>query len=468
MISIRLPRVRMLVGLVLSAALITGCASFSKDGGFGSVAEIAQSRLGKDAEIVRNDKDENALNSRIESMLRQPLSVDDAVQISVLNNRSLQATFANLGIAEADLVQAGRLQNPSFDFKHSQGGTDVTIERTFTFNLIQLVAAPLTTRIEGRRFEQTKLMVANAVLKLALDTRSAYFEAVATGQEAEYARQVNASAAAGAELAARMAHAGNWSQLDLLREQAYYAEATASVGRAARSATTACEKLARLMGLWGKNLAFQLSDHLPDLPATPLEIHDAEQIAMRDRLDIQAQKLRVQETASSLDLGKMTRFINVLDVGYVSNSATGYPREQGYDIKVEVPLFDWGTSRLAGAEATYMQSVNLLAQTAINARSEARESYLSYRTSFDLATHYRDNVVPLRKKISDETLLRYNGMLVSVFELLADSREQAAAVNGYIGALKDFWLAETSLEAALGGHLPNPPETAHSSKGDRP
>jgi outer membrane protein TolC len=103
-----------------------------------------------------------------------------------------------------------------------------------------------------------------------------------------------------------------------------------------------------------------------------------------------------------------------------------------------------------------MQSASKLAQTAVDARSEVRESYVAYVTNYDIARHYRDEVVPLRKTISDEMLLRYNGMLASAFDLLADSREQVNAVNGYIDALKDYWLAETDLQLALGGRLLRP------------
>ena len=98
-----------------------------------------------------------------------------------------------------------------------------------------------------------------------------------------------------------------------------------------------------------------------------------------------------------------------------------------------------------------MQAVNRLAETAINARSEVRAGYSAYLIHYELAKHYRDEVVPLRKRISDENLLRYNGMLISVFELLADAREQILGVNGYIEALKDFWVADTDMQTALGG-----------------
>lgn len=437
--------------------LATGCSTMAPDGGFGSVSELGKSRLGMDARMVRSDTDQRALDATISDKLTKALSADDAVQIALLNNRSLQATYLNVGIAQADLVQAGRLRNPSFTFQRTSAGGDVAIERTLTFSLVSLLTAPLAKRIEGRRFEEARLSVANQMLAVAGQTRRAHIEAVAAVQGLDYARQVNRSAQASFELTGRMAQVGNSSQLDLAREQAFYAETTAAVGRAVQRTVATREKLTRLMGLWGKNTAFMLPSRLPDLPAAPAVRDDVEQIAMRDRLDIQAARIEAAQTAASLGLAKTTRFINVLDLGYVSNSDAGKPSARGYAISLELPLFDWGTSRVARAEAVYMQSVHKVAQAAIDARSEARESYLGYRNAYDLAQHYRDEVIPLRKKVSDETLLRYNGMLVSVFELLADSREQAAAVNSYIDALKEFWLAQAEMEAALGGRLQEAP-----------
>jgi outer membrane protein TolC len=439
------------------ALLLGGCASLSGDGGFSAAAGVSEQRTGMSASVAgrlpRNEDDARALAAVIDKKLGQPLTSDDAVQIALLNNRGLQASYWSLGIAEADLVQAGRLQNPVLDFKRSHGGGDVTIERTLTFNLLSVLTAPMAGRIEGRRFEQTKLLVSNEALKVAADTRRAWVEAVAASQTADYAQQVEASAQASAELAERMRRAGNWSVLDLAREQAYHAQTLADVTHARKAAVASREKLTRLLGLSGPQAAYNLPDHLPDLPEAPRELADVEQIAINERLDIRAAKLDTEHTASSLGLSKTTRFINVLDLGAVRNDEGGV-KTRGYELTLEIPLFDWGSTRVARAEATYMQSVNLLAQAAVNARSEARESYADYRASYDLARHYRDQILPLRKQISDQTLLRYNGMLLSVFELLADAREQANAVSGYIAALKDYWSAQANLEAALGGRLP--------------
>ena len=443
-----------------AAMLLSGCASLSGDGGFGGVARISQERLGPAASemrLLRNDDDARALQALIAHKLESTLTVDDAVQIALLNNRALQATYWSLGLAEADLVQAGRLQNPVLDFKRTREGGEVGIERTLTFNLLNVLTAPLASRLEARRYEATKLMVAGEALKVAADTRRAWVEAVAAAQSADYAKQIQDSAAASAELAERMRKAGNWSQLDLAREQAYHAQAVADAGRAAIAVVAAREKLARLLGLSGEQATHQLVERLPDhLPELPLEartLADVEQTALRERLDIQAATLETQHTADALGLTRSTRFINVLDLGAVRNSSGGRSAP-GYELTLEVPLFDWGDARVARAEASYMQSVHRLSAVATDARSEARERYAAYRATYELARHYHDEVIPVRKQISDQTLLRYNGMLMSVFELLADAREQAVAVNGYIGAVKDFWLAEADLEAALGGRLP--------------
>ena len=154
--------------------------------------------------------------------------------------------------------------------------------------------------------------------------------------------------------------------------------------------------------------------------------------------------------------------VNVLHVGYANVSETGEERKDGYEIEVELPLFDFGSTRVARAEATYMQAMHRAAQTAIDARSEVRQSYSAYRTAYDLAKHYRDEVVPLRKRISEENLLRYNGMLIGVFELLADSRDQVASVSASVEALRDYWVAETNLQTAMTTGSPGSAESPQS------
>jgi outer membrane protein TolC len=441
------------IACAVATLLLGGCASFSPDGGFDTVTNVTRERLGTETRIARNETDIAALAETIAPLLKPALSVDRAVQVALLNNRGLQATYQRLGLAEADLVQAGRLQNPRFGFKRTHQGSDVLIDRSLTINLVNLLTAPLATRIESRRFEQTRLQVADAALSVAAETRRAYYDALGAVQQRTYAQQVSDAAEAGAELGVRMAKVGNWSTLDMARERSLHVDAVTQLALADREVLASREKLVRLLGL-DRADAFTLPDRLPDLPATAIDLKQVDQIALRERLDIQAGKLHLQATAASLNLTRSTRFVNALEIGGNRKTASGQTPETGYELSLEIPLFDWGTARVARAESTYMQGVHQLAETAIMAGSQARESYGNYRVSYQLARHYRDEVMPLRKRISDETMVRYNGMLVSVFELLADSREQASAAHDYIGALKHFWIADSDLQAALGGRLP--------------
>lgn len=447
-----------------TALLLAGCASTDPVAALRSSAEEARVRTGVEPRLLRSDDDRRALDAEIDALLKEPLGMDAAVRIAVLNNPGLQASYWDAGIAQADLVQASRLRNPSFGFSRMDGGGSREIERGVSLDLAGLLTMPLRQRMAARRHEEATLQVAAAIERHAIATRRAWIEAVAAGQALDYARQVAAAADASSELMERMTLAGNASALDLARESAFHAEAGAAVLRAGRARDAAREHLTRQLGLWGAQAGYTLPERLPDLPAQPVELTGIERLALERRLDVRAARAAAAGTAADLGLTRTTRMVNVLDLGYASKSETGEARSEGYEVSLELPLFDWGSARVARAEAVYMQAVSRVAASAVNARSEARAGYLGYRASHDVARHYRDYVIPLRKRISDETLLRYNGMLASPFELLADAREQAAAVHAAIEALKDFWLAEADLEAALGGRLP--PATTHAHAHD--
>ncbi|WP_070266699.1 TolC family protein [Duganella sp. HH101] len=439
----------------LSAMLLAGCASLSSDGGLADVSRLTQERIGQPASLSR-DADNS---QQVGTLLAQPLTPETAVQIALLNSPALKASLAELGVTEAEFVQSGRMRNPSLGFGRIRGGGETEIDRSVTFDIAGLLTLPARSRIEGRRFEQAKLQAAAQAVQLAADTRRAYFTAVAAAQSAAFAEQVRVAADASSELAEKMAKVGNWSKLDQARERAFYQDALTQLARSRHEATASREQLIRLLGLWGEQQNFTLPDRLPDLPPQPREMNDAEAQALTQRLDMQAARRDTEATAEALGLTKATGFINVFDAGYANKSSTGKPRENGYQVSFELPIFDWGSAKVARAQAQYMQSVHRTTDTAVRARSEVREAYSSYRTTYDIARHYRDEVVPLRKKISDEVLLRYNGMLASVFELLADSREQLNSVNTAIETQRDFWIAETRLHTAVNGGSANETRT---------
>lgn len=444
-----------LTAVAMAGLVLTGCASFSQDGGFDSVDKLTKDRIGQSPSYQRSADQADSAAARVAELLKQPLTADAAVEVALLNNKELQASYSDLGIAEADLVRAGRLSNPSFTFGRLSGNGVVEIDRAVVFNVLGLLTMPLAKQVEQRRFEQAQLQAAYESVGTAADARKAFFEAVAAQQLVGYFAQVKAAADVSNDLAKRMVLAGNFSKLAQMREQSFYSDAVTNLAKAQHQAVAAREALVRALGLSGSQLDVKLPDRLPDLPGAPAEPKNAEQTAMDRRLDVLMAKRSTEATAKSFGLSKATRFVNVLHVGYQNKSATGEALSQGYEIELELPLFDFGSARVARAESTYMQSMNRTAAVAIKARSEVRESYSAYRTSYDVAKHFRDEVVPLRKRISEENLLRYNGMLASVFDLLSDSKDQVTGVVGAVEALRDFWVAETNLQTAVTGRSPS-------------
>jgi outer membrane protein TolC len=436
---------------LLTVAVLAGCASVEPGSALGSVQSLTKMHTGQSLAANRSNDDLARTAGKVDELLRQPLSIDAAVQIALLNNRGLQARLQQLGITEAEVSQASRLPNPGFSFGRMTKGDEIELERGLHFNIARLLTLPLVSRLEERRLQSVQREVAMDVLSLAADTRKAWVQAVAADESLRYMRQVQEAAEASAELARRMQQAGNFNALMRLREQGFYADAALGLARAEQAQRASRERLTRLLGLWGEQLNFKLPERLPDLPDAPRDQPDIERQAMAQRLDVQAARLAAEQTAKNLQLTRVTRFVSVFELGLVRNTSNEGPRQTGWEVGLELPLFDWGGARTAKAEGIYMQSLHQAAATAINARSEVREAYGNYRASYDIARHHRDEIVPLKKRISDEQLLRYNGMLIGVFELLADARSQIGSVNASIEALRDFWLAKADLDMALIG-----------------
>jgi outer membrane protein TolC len=443
--------------MTLAALGLGGCAGFSKDGGFDAVADASRAHLGKEVKWPRSAQTQAEVDAQVTALLAHPLSVEDAVQVALLNNPLLQAAFQELGISEAELVQAGRLPNPRFDLRHASAAGQYDIEETLSFNVLALLTMPYAHDIEKRRFAQTQNLGVLRVAQLAKDTREAFYAAVAARESIDYLQQVGIAAETGAELARRMVSAGNWNRLDQAREQSFSTDAVQSLTRARLTEVSAREKLMVLLSLPARQPgqpALQLADSLPELPVSVDSLPDVERAVLQERLDLQLMRMHIDELSKSLGLTKSTRLVNVLDIGAtrVRQGSREEPYERGYTVTLEVPIFDSGAARVKKSEAIYRQAVNRFAQAALEARSQIRLAYAGYRAAFDLAQRQRDEVLPLRRAIAQQNLLRYNASLISIFELLSDAREQVSSVDGYIQSVRDFWIAKSRLDAALLGN----------------
>ena len=446
-------RVAALVALALA---LGGCAGTIADKGFAEVSALTEPHLGAAPTWVRTEADTEAARAALEKLLEPPLGPESAVRVALIANPGLQAALAELGIAAADLAEASRPPNPGFTFSRISGGGVVETERAVGLDVLGLLTRPFAYRIAERRFDMAKLRAASDILAAASEARRAWVRAVAAAEIARYTGEVSEAAAAQLDLARRMRAVGNLPLLDYAREQAFSAETSAALARARLAAAVEREQLLRALGLGGHATPLRLPERLSDLPPEARADEGLVATALAERLDVRMARAEVDGLARSLGLARTTRFVNVLEASYLSASTTGERTRTGYEIVLEVPLFDFGDVRVARAESVYMQGVHRLSEIALDAQAQTRAAYAGYRASYEIARRYRDEILPLRRQISEEVLLRYNGMLASVFELLADARDQIAAVIAAIEARRDFFLAEADLDAALIAGAANP------------
>jgi outer membrane protein TolC len=446
---------RTAIGLLLLAMLLGGCSAFSPDAGMSAVAEITAGTIKKDVVAIRSVEVGEQVNLQVAQLLRQSLTVDAAVQVALLNNRGLQAAYNELALAEADLVGQSLPPNPGFSLSRIAGDGGYEIERQVVGDILALATLPSRSEIARQRFREAQLRAALETLRLAADVRRAYYQAVGINELIGLLTDTKATAGTIAQLAERLGQTGSLNKLDQAREQVFYAEITADLATARQQATSARERLARLLGLWDGQLDFKLPKMLPALPRSPKALPNIEVGAVSHRIDLQMARIELDALAKALNVTEATRFVTLLDLAGIDRKTKDPEsapfRERGFDIQFQVPIFDGGEVRVRQASETYNSAFNRLTEKAINVRSEARDAYRVYRSTYEIAGHYQREVVPLRNIISDEAQLRYSGMQIDVFALLAEAKLRIAAQRASIEAKRDFWLAQSELQTAVNG-----------------
>lgn len=464
---------------VVLGLLAAGCAKFTEDGGMAPVTDSVRKEIGRDAVKLSSPEDMRRARERVQTLLAEPLTEDTAVQIALLNNRGLQAAYNDLGISEAEYVQTSLPPNPALTLGRTFGSPGNFAEIGFQLvgNLLAVATLPRRTEIARREFEEARYRAVATTLSLTIDVRRAYVRAIAAQQRLALLEQARQTADASAQMMKQLGETGAANKLDQARVSAFYADLSAQVAQARLHVAGTREALNRMLGLWGSDLAYKLPPRLPALPAAADMLADVEVEAMRRRIDLIILRYEIVTLAKSVGFVNATRYMSFLELGLgyrnesETNAAGERPTAYRYDLElaVVIPIFDTGEARVTAARETYMRAVNRLVERSVNARSEARIGYTTYRATYDIARYYQTRILPLRRQISAEVLLRYNGMLVDVFELLIEERERIAANVASLDALRDYHLAVADLQAALivGGTVPPsgvinttpPPET---------
>jgi cobalt-zinc-cadmium efflux system outer membrane protein len=446
--------------LVLGLAALYGCASVDTRARLPEVQEQVAARLDQKVSWNQNREEDRQAEALVRKLLEDELTAEEAVQIALINNRGLQATYERLGIAQADLVQAGLLDNPVLGLQYLWGDEGNLLEATVMQEFLNLFTLSARKKIGAAAARQATLEVAREVTEVAAQVREAYYTALADAQALELYGEVTLAAEAAAELSARQYQAGTLALRNQRLEQAFYAQAVLEAAHAEAQIAADRERLDRLLGLYADLTQWRLPRRLPPLPPALPSLQDIEHAAIAQRLDLAAADAQVEALARVAGLTRSTRWLSVFGIGITYKHEPDGEKLYGADVELTLPLFDQGQARIARAQGELREAERRLEQLAIDIRSEARTGRVRLQASYDAAKHYRDALMPLQRTIVDETLKFYNGMLVGVYDLLLARQAQVQTAREYIGATKEFWLAWAELERAAGGRIALPAATA--------
>jgi cobalt-zinc-cadmium efflux system outer membrane protein len=450
-------RANTLVALGAIYALTSGVgAAQQKHDAFQGVQQFVKERTGKSVRLEEDQAACEQVLQEIHEILRKPLTIGNAVQIALLNNQSLQATFQEIGLSAADLLEAATIPNPKIDLSvrfPNKPPSATYIDYSTVIDFLSIVMIPLKKRVAKDQLESVALRVADDTLELVSQVKTAFYSVQASEQLLKQFKLILDTNAASLDLSQRQYEAGNISELALARQQAAYSASRLDVATTEAEIRQNREKLTRLLGLWGRETDWHIAGELPEVPASDLPMSGLERLAMSQRLDLQAEYLSVASQAKNLGLTKSFRLLGALDFGLEIERETDTQIRTGPTFAIELPVFNQGQARIARGEAALRQAQDKFEALAIDVRSEIRELRDELANKRQIARFYKDELLPDQRRILSESLMYYNAMEVSDFELFTTKADEARTEREYIEAVRDYWITRAELERAVGGSL---------------
>lgn len=444
---------RRIVVLALAAGCATSPAKARRE-----AAELAAARIDRRVAWDQGTDADREVERRVQELLSGELTADAAVEIALVRNPTLLADLENLGIAQADLVGAGLLDNihigggPRFPLS---GAPTPAYEFDAAFFFIRALVIPLRKKVAKAQLREAVLIIAHEVIELDTRVREAVFDAIAAERVLELRQGIAELAEAAAELARRQTatgSAGTMNELERSEIEAAEAEARTALQLAHVDVVEAREHLVRELGIFGDDVALKLPKMLPKLPEREPELAQLERIAMRQRFDLQAQRAELDAITHAVKLARRNPFI-AADVGIVGEGDPGDPASLGPFFELQIPVFNWGQADIARAEATLRQVERRLRGRAVEVRSEVRVQRARLVAERRLAEYERDRVVPMRTSMVKLGQERYDAMLFSVYELIELKMHELEARADLVEHLHEYFHARAELELAIGGRL---------------
>jgi outer membrane protein, heavy metal efflux system len=429
----------------------------AKDKPFEPVEQSVKQRTKREVRWEKDLAAREESRGRVRTLLKKPLTSASAVQIALLNNRGLQATFEEIGLSFADVREARILANPEADLDikfPDRPPTHPLYEWNVAQNFLNLLMLPLRTSVAKTNLAAAQMRVSDEVVKLVAEVKTAYYELLADQQLIALFQVIIEAQRSSLELMQRLHEAGNVTDLKLLQEQAQYSQARIELANAQAERRAHREKLNRFLGLWGADTTWKLAaSELAEVPASDITIKGLETRAVANRLDLAAARTELESAVKAIGMEKTFRFIGALDFGVAGEHESDGTNLTGPSFRFELPIFNQGQVRIARGEAQVRMAAAKFEQLAIDIRGTIRELRDRLISKRDTVQFYRDELVPTRHRITQETLHQYNAMLVGAFEAFQARKEDVEAERTMIEAARDYWITRAELERALGGDL---------------
>jgi cobalt-zinc-cadmium efflux system outer membrane protein len=442
---------QLLAVAVALAALQSGCASLPEGNGRADVDALVKER-GRDGSQVGEPR---ALLADIAS---RPLEVDDAVRLALVNNPRLKARYAELGLAAADVYDAGRLSNPTLSASvlyPNVSGQSAQVGIGLAQNFTDLLLLSRRSRVAEAGFRRVQLTVGAAVIGLAADTEAAYFRLIGAAQTAVLRDAIANAARVSADLAQRLFDAGNITRLQLTVEQVAASQAELDRIEAAAKVTVARAELNQLMGLAERDNRWQFAARLPVPLAEDDDATALTRLADSSRLDLAAARDRVKLLSNTLGLARTFRYLGDVELGVEAQRETDGTRLAGPTLGIELPLFNQGEGRAARAMADLQQAEADLHALEIEISNGLHTAHAGLASAKARVELYRSALIPLREAVVAHRQEQVNFMLVGQFELLLAKQQEYDAYQGYLEAVRDYWIARTELSRMTGTQLPS-------------
>lgn len=438
---------------LLSLSLALGaCAGLPADWGRGDVARLAADR-GRALSAASGAPDFT------ETALRTPLSVDTAIQLALVNNPAVRREAARLGFAAAEVYDAGRLANPMFSMTRlspgAAGAEHAQLTLGIAFNFVNLLFLPANQRFAQAQFEAAKLGVAAAALELAAQVETAWYEAAGAEQLAQMREATARAARASADLAQRYFDAGNINARALAMERAAASTAMLAAISARAEALTRHSQLNRAMGLRADQDGWTLASALAEPLAREDEVAELQRLSLESRLDVASLHRQAAALADRQGLARRTRWVNGVEIGAERERDFDGEINAGPTLAFELPLFDGGAGRVAAAQAALEQAEAELDARVLDVSNEVRQASARVNAAKQLAQEYRAVLIPQREAIVARAQEEQNYMLIGAFEVMIEKQQEYEAYAGYIGAVRDYWVARSELARAVGRSLPS-------------